>query len=66
MKRYIRDATRLAFARQRIITGRNQIGAQADESALLAEIVSARAALKAATAAAPAQPTATPPAQPAA
>jgi RsiW-degrading membrane proteinase PrsW (M82 family) len=60
MKRYIRDATRLAFARQRIITGRNQIGAQADESALLAEIVAARASLKSATAAVP-QQAATPP-----
>jgi hypothetical protein len=58
MKRYIKDATRLAFARQRIITGRNTIGAQADESALLAEIVAARAALKTATAAAPQQPVA--------
>ena len=45
MKRYILDATALAFARQRIITGRDRIGAQADESALLAQIVESRKAL---------------------
>lgn len=49
MKRYINDATKLAFARQRIITGRNRIGAEADESALLASILKSRAALKTAT-----------------
>ncbi|MEP6478036.1 MAG: PrsW family intramembrane metalloprotease [Rhodoglobus sp.] len=53
MKKYVQDATHLAFARQRIITGRNSIGAEADESALLESILKSRAALKAAT---PAQP----------
>jgi RsiW-degrading membrane proteinase PrsW (M82 family) len=57
MKRYIHDATKLAFARQRIITGRNKIGAEADEAALLGAIVASRAALKSATAAAPGQGT---------
>jgi RsiW-degrading membrane proteinase PrsW (M82 family) len=42
MKEYIKDATRLAFARQRIITGRGGIGAQADEAALLGAIVESR------------------------
>ena len=42
MKAYIQDATRLAFARQRIITGRGGIGAQADEAALLGAIVESR------------------------
>ena len=45
MKQYIQDATRLAFARQRIITGRGGIGAQADEAALLGAIVESRKAL---------------------
>lgn len=45
MKRYIKDATRLAFARQRIITGRDRIGAHADEAELLTRIVASRAAL---------------------
>ncbi len=45
MKRYIKDATRLAFARQRIITGRDRIGAQADEAELLTRMVASRAAL---------------------
>ena len=45
MKRYIEDATRLAFARQRIITGRDRIGAPADEAELLTRMVAARAAL---------------------
>jgi RsiW-degrading membrane proteinase PrsW (M82 family) len=46
MKRYIRDATRLAFARHRIVTGRANIGAQADESVLLASILDSRRALR--------------------
>jgi protease PrsW len=46
MKRYIRDATRLAFARHRILTGRAHIGAQADESVLLASILDSRRALR--------------------
>jgi RsiW-degrading membrane proteinase PrsW (M82 family) len=45
MKQYIQDATRLAFARQRIITGRGAIGAQAEEAALLGAIVESRRAL---------------------
>ncbi|MEP6480477.1 MAG: PrsW family glutamic-type intramembrane protease [Rhodoglobus sp.] len=45
MKRYIRDATSLAFARQRIITARNKVAAQADEAALLGAIVESRKAL---------------------
>ncbi|GAB2461266.1 RsiW-degrading membrane proteinase PrsW (M82 family) [Conyzicola lurida] len=45
MRRYTRDATRLAFTRQRIVTGRASIGAEADEAALLAAIVASRAAL---------------------
>ena len=42
MRQYIQDATRLAFARQRIITGRGGIGAQADEAAMLGAIVESR------------------------
>ncbi|MBX3098023.1 MAG: PrsW family intramembrane metalloprotease [Salinibacterium sp.] len=45
MKQYIQNATRLAFARQRIITGRGGLGAQADEAALLGAIVESRASL---------------------
>jgi len=48
MKRYIQDATRLAFARQRIITGRGRIGAEADEAALLGAIIESRKNLVAA------------------
>ncbi len=47
MERYIRDATRLAFARQRIISGRDRIGAQQDELALLAQVTGSRQALMA-------------------
>ncbi len=45
MKRYIRDATSLAFARQRIITGRAKVGAEVDEAAALAAIVESRKVL---------------------
>ena len=45
MKQYIQNATRLAFARQRIITGRGVAAAQADEAALLSAIVESRARL---------------------
>ena len=45
MKTYIRDATRLAFARQRIITGRDRISATVDEAVLLSAVVEARHAL---------------------
>jgi RsiW-degrading membrane proteinase PrsW (M82 family) len=49
MKRYIQDATKLAFARQRIITGRYRDQAQADEAVLLGSLVDARKALAAPT-----------------
>jgi protease PrsW len=45
MRGYIRDATRLAFARQRVVVGRDRIGAQADEAELLARITRARRTL---------------------
>jgi len=48
MRQYTRDATRLAFTRQRLVTGRASVGAEADESALLSSIVAGRAALAAA------------------
>jgi len=47
MRRYLRDATRLAFTRQRLITGRARVGAEADEAALLTSIVATRHALRA-------------------
>ncbi|MGV8884032.1 MAG: PrsW family intramembrane metalloprotease [Microbacteriaceae bacterium] len=47
MRSYTRDATRLAFTRQRLITGRARVGAEADEAALLASIVATRAHLHA-------------------
>ncbi len=47
MKGYIRDATKLAFVRQRLIAGIGATAAvQVDESALLAGIVQRRAALQ--------------------
>ncbi|MFT4029474.1 MAG: PrsW family intramembrane metalloprotease [Protaetiibacter sp.] len=49
MKSYIRDATMLAFARQRIITGRDRVGAQRDEQALLGKLTASRQALLAAS-----------------
>lgn len=58
MKRYIHEATRLAFARQRIITGRQVAAAQGDEAVLLSSVVDARRAL----ATGPAVSTAPPPA----
>ena len=48
MERYIRDATRLAFTRQRIVSGRDRIGAQHDEQALLGQVTASRQALMAA------------------
>jgi RsiW-degrading membrane proteinase PrsW (M82 family) len=48
MRQYTRDATRLAFTRQRLVTGRGGIGAEADEAALLSSLVASRAALVAA------------------
>jgi RsiW-degrading membrane proteinase PrsW (M82 family) len=47
MRKYTRDSTRLAFTRQRLITGRASVGAEADEAALLASIVATRAQLHA-------------------
>ena len=43
--RFTRHATRLAFTRQRNVTGRTQIGAQRDETALLELILADRHAL---------------------
>ena len=60
MKRYIGDATKLAFARQRIITGRGRVGAAADEAALLGAIVESRKALTLAGSTAPAAASAPP------
>lgn len=45
MRAYIRDATRLAFARQRIVADRDRIGAQVDQAELLAAITHSRRAL---------------------
>jgi RsiW-degrading membrane proteinase PrsW (M82 family) len=66
MKRYIQDATKLAFARQRIITGRYRAQAEADEALLLGSIVEARKALAGSSAPASAATTSptTPPATP--
>lgn len=47
MRDFIRDATLLAYARQRIIGGRDQIGAQLDEAELLHRVSAARHALAA-------------------
>lgn len=47
MRAFIRDATLLAYARQRIIGGRDQIGAQLDEAELLRRVSRARHALAA-------------------
>jgi hypothetical protein len=49
MKSYIRDATRLAFTRQRIVSGRDRVGAQSDERELLAKLTASRQALMSAT-----------------
>ncbi|RFA20624.1 PrsW family intramembrane metalloprotease [Subtercola boreus] len=45
MRAFIRDATALAFTRQRLITGRDHIGIQRQEAELLAAVASDRAAL---------------------
>ncbi len=47
MAAFIRDATRLAHARQRIVVGRDRIGARADEAQLLERVSAARHALRA-------------------
>ncbi|WP_395639243.1 PrsW family intramembrane metalloprotease [Pseudolysinimonas sp.] len=48
MKEYIKDATHLAFTRNRIVSGRDRIGSQADEALLLAQVSESRARLAAA------------------
>jgi RsiW-degrading membrane proteinase PrsW (M82 family) len=49
MKEYIKDATHLAFTRNRIVSGRDRIGSQADEALLLHQVQESRARLSAAT-----------------
>lgn len=49
MKEYIRDATHLAFTRNRIVTGRDRIGSQKDEQVLLYQVSESRRALAAST-----------------
>jgi RsiW-degrading membrane proteinase PrsW (M82 family) len=65
MKEYIKDATHLAFTRNRIVSGRDRIGSQQDEALLLAQVTESRTRLAAATPVVrAAAPTATPPAPP--
>ncbi|MFC5501297.1 PrsW family intramembrane metalloprotease [Lysinimonas soli] len=54
MRSYIRDATRLAFTRNRIVTQRDHVAAQAEEAALLARVSAERGALAAAVSRVPA------------
>ena len=56
MNRYIRDATRLALTRNRIVIGRDRATAQLDEAALLTRIIAERAQIDAAIAAPAAPP----------
>lgn len=42
MKEYIKDSTHLAFTRNRIVSGRDRIGSQQDESLLLVQVVESR------------------------
>jgi RsiW-degrading membrane proteinase PrsW (M82 family) len=44
---FVRDATRLAFARERLVNGRDGIGASLDQGAMLAAIVDVRRSLAA-------------------
>lgn len=53
MRSYIRNVTRLAFTRNRIVTQRDHLSAQADEAALLGTITAERSQLAAALATAP-------------
>lgn len=46
MSAFIRDSTRLAYARQRIVGDRDTIGAQADEAELLQRVAASRHALR--------------------
>lgn len=67
MKEYIKDATHLAFTRNRIVTGRDRIGSQKDEQVLLYQVAESRRVLAASQprqSAVPAerQPVTTPPA----
>ena len=47
MAAFIRDATRLAYARQRLLGGRDHIGTRLDEAQLLERVSAARHALRA-------------------
>ncbi len=49
MKEFIRDATRLAYARHRILNDRDSIGASTDEAELLHRVAASRHALRGAT-----------------
>lgn len=49
MREYIKDATHLAFTRNRIVSGRDRIGSQHDEALLLAQVTESRNRLAAAT-----------------
>jgi RsiW-degrading membrane proteinase PrsW (M82 family) len=62
MREYIRDSTRLAFARQRLLSGRDIEGGQADERELLVKVSESRRRLTAQPMAA--QATAPPPPPP--
>ncbi|MES1212337.1 MAG: PrsW family intramembrane metalloprotease, partial [Leifsonia sp.] len=56
MKSYIRDVTRLAFVRNRVVVQRDHAAAQADEAVLLGRVTAERSALVAALASAPVTP----------
>jgi len=56
MKEYIKDATHLAFVRERIVAGRDRIGSQKDEQVLLYQVAESRRALAASQPAAPVHP----------
>jgi protease PrsW len=63
MNEYIKDATHLAFTRNRIVTGRDRIGSQKDEQVLLYQVAESRRVLSASQpkqAAVPAERAATP------
>jgi hypothetical protein len=62
MRRFTQDATRLAFARQRVVTGRDGIGGRRDEADLLQAVAADRAVLLSVGPQAPAQGSYTPPA----
>ncbi|HTL39893.1 MAG TPA: PrsW family glutamic-type intramembrane protease [Pseudolysinimonas sp.] len=47
MNEFIRDATHLAFTRNRIVTGRDRIGSQKDEQVLLYQVAESRRVLSA-------------------